>query len=145
MTEPDPAPPPASGPPPASAEVASVPTQRTRIVLAAVARQPQVRHTATELTQQSPVGDALLRGLIRAQLAHAIGVAAVLAVGLGGLPLLFAVAPAVASARPLGIGLPWLLLGIAAYPFLFALGAAYVRLAERTEAEFTDLVERPDR
>ena len=72
-------------------------------------------------------------------------VAAVLAVGLGGLPLLFAVAPAVASARPLGIGLPWLLLGIAAYPFLFALGDAYVRLAERNVAEFTDLVERPDR
>ncbi len=130
---------------PRSAAAPPQPAQRTRIVLAAVARQPPPRHTATELSQQSPVGDALLRGLIRAQLGHAIGVAAVLAIGLGGLPLMFAVAPAVAGARPLGIGLPWLLLGIAAYPFLFALGAAYVRLAERTEAEFTDLVERPDR
>jgi hypothetical protein len=118
---------------------------RTTIVLADVARKQETRHTATELIQQSAVGDALLRGLIRAQLAHAMRLAAVLAVGLGGLPLLFAVAPAVASARPLGVGLPWLLLGIAAYPFLFALGAMYVHLAERTEAEFTDLVERPDR
>ena len=115
---------------------------RTRIVLADVTRN---RRTAAELTQQSPVGDALLRGLIRTQLAHALRLAAVVAVGLGGLPLLFALAPAVAQARPLGASLPWLLLGIAAYPFLLGIGAMYVRLAERTEADFTDLVERPDR
>jgi hypothetical protein len=122
---------------------------RVRIVMADLAREREAhrRHgrTAAELTQQSPVGDALLRGLIRAQLAHALRLAAVVAVGLGGLPLLFAVAPTVAGARPLGIGLPWLLLGVAAYPLLFAVGFAYVRFAERTEAEFVDLVERPDR
>jgi hypothetical protein len=121
--------------------------RRVRIVMADVARerdaQRRDRRTATELSQQSPVGEALLRGLIRAQLAHALRLAAVVVVGLGGLPLLFAVAPTVAGARPLGIGLPWLLLGVAAYPFLFAIGAASVRFAERTEAEFTDLVERP--
>jgi hypothetical protein len=38
-----------------------------------------------------------------------------------------------------------MLLGFAAYPFLFLVGAMYVRLAERTEAEFTDLVHRPER
>ena len=118
---------------------------RTRIVLADVARARAVRQTAVELTQQSAVGDALLRGLIRTQLAHALRLAAVVVVGLGGLPLLFAAAPSVAGSRPLGVSLPWLLLGLAAYPFLFAIGAVYVRLAERTEAEFTDLVERPDR
>jgi len=120
---------------------------RVRIVLADLARERDARRrhgrTTAELAQQSPVGDALLRGLIRAQLAHALRLAAVVVVGLGGLPLLFAVAPTVAGARPLGIALPWLLLGVAAYPFLFAVGAAYVRFAERTEAEFTDLVERP--
>lgn len=131
-------PPPQPSPPQPSAP-------RTTIVLADIARAPETRHTATELVQQSAVGDALLRGLIRAQLAHALRLAAVLVVGLGGLPLLFAVAPTVASARPLGLGLPWLLLGLAAYPFLFVLGATYVYLAERTEAEFTDLVERPER
>ena len=114
-------------------------------MLADVTRLRDARRTTTELRQQSQVGDALLRGLIRAQLAHALRVAALLAVGLGSLPLLFAAAPVVAEARPFGVGLPWLLLGLAAYPFLFALGAIYVHLAERTEAEFTDLVERPDR
>jgi hypothetical protein len=118
---------------------------RTRVVLADVARTGGTRRTVAELTQQSPVGEALLRGLIRAQLANALRLAAVVAVGLGGLPLLFTVAPLVAGARPLGVGLPWLVLGVAAYPFLFVVGAAYVHLAERTEAEFTHLVERPDR
>ena len=122
---------------------------RVRVVMADLAREREAhrRHgrTAAELTQQSPVGEALLRGLIRAQLAHALRLAAVVAVGLGGLPLLFAVAPTVAGARPFGVGLPWLLLGVAAYPFLFAVGLAYVRFAERTEAEFVDLVQRPDR
>jgi hypothetical protein len=125
----------------------ATPPGRVRIVLADVARERDARRrdrlTATELSQQSPVGEALLRGLIRAQLAHALRLAAVVVVGLGGLPLLFAVAPTVAGARPLGIGLPWLLLGVAAYPFLFVIGAASVRFAERTEAEFVDLVERP--
>jgi hypothetical protein len=120
-------------------------SERTRIVLADVAQARQRQRTTVELTQQSPVGEALLRGLIRAQLAHALRLAAVVVVGLGGLPLLFAAAPEVARARPLGVSLPWLLLGLAAYPFLYAVGAMYVRLAERTEADFTDLVERPDR
>jgi hypothetical protein len=125
--------------------VTTPPQPRTRVVLAEVSRAGGTRRMATELAQQSQVGDALLRGLMRAQLAHALRLAAVVVVGLGGLPLLFAVAPSVAGARPLGIGLPWLVLGVAAYPFLFVVGAAYVHLAERTEAEFIDLVERPER
>ena len=130
---------------PVDTEVPVVATtgKRTRVVLADVARTGGTRRTVAELTQQSPVGEALLRGLIRAQLANALRLAAVVAVGLGGLPLLFTVAPAVAGAKPLGVGLPWLVLGVAAYPFLFVVGAMYVRITERTEAEFTDLVERP--
>ena len=120
------------------------PVQRTRVVLAEVAQARQAPHPTAELTQQSQVGDALLRGLIRAQLAHALRLSAVVLVGLGGLPLLFAVAPTTAAARPFGMGLPWLLLGVAAYPFLFAVGAMYLYLAERTEADFVNLVLRHD-
>jgi hypothetical protein len=114
---------------------------RVRIVLAEVARR---RRTSTEFADQSPVGDALLRGLIRTQLAHALSFTAVVLIGLGGLPLLFALVPAAASARPLGISLPWLLLGVAAFPFLYGVGALYVRIVERTEQEFIDLVKRPE-
>ena len=114
---------------------------RTRVVLADVARAREVRQTTVELTQQSPVGDALLRGLIRTQLAHALRLAAVVVVGLGGLPLLFAAVPAVVHARLFGVSLPWLLLGVLAYPFLYLIGVVYVHLAERNEQEFVALVE----
>ena len=67
------------------------------------------------------------------------------AIGLGGLPLLFTVAPAVGRVQLFGINLPWLLLGVAAFPFLVAVGWAYVLLAQRNEQDFTDLVARPER
>jgi hypothetical protein len=34
---------------------------------------------------------------------------------------------------------------VASFPFLIAVGWAYVRLAERNEQDFTDLVQRPER
>ncbi|MEV4507915.1 hypothetical protein AB0K00_03005 [Dactylosporangium sp. NPDC049525] len=118
------------------------PAPRVRVVLGDVARaRIDPARTRAELEEQSPVGAALARGLVRAQLAVAIRLAAVVAVGLGGLPLLFAAAPAVGRAHLLGVSVPWLLLGVAAYPFLFVVGYAYVRLAERNEQEFVALVE----
>jgi drug/metabolite transporter (DMT)-like permease len=80
--------------------------------------------------------------LIRTQLRLALTVCvAVLLVG-GGLPLLFAVWPAARSARVLGLQLPWLALGLLAYPLLALGGWAYVRAAERTEGDFVALIER---
>jgi hypothetical protein len=117
---------------------------RTRIVLAEVARARSGRdRTKAELAEQTRVGDALVRGLVRAQLALALRLSIVVAVGLGGLPLLFAVAPAIGTTGLFGVKLPWLLLGVAAYPFLILVGFAYVHLAERNEQDFTALVERP--
>lgn len=129
---------------PAQRSPADTPT-RVRVVLADVARSKTAGHTRVELEEQSQIGEALVRGLVRTQLALALRLAAVVAVGLGGLPLMFAVAPSVARARPFGIALPWVLLGLVAYPFLGAVGWAYVHLAERTERDFTALVERPDK
>jgi hypothetical protein len=117
------------------------PVERVRVVLADIALA-RAGYARTELAEQSPVGEALVRGLMRTQLGLALRLAAVVAIGLGGLPLLFAVAPAVADTRPFGVALPWLLLGLVAYPFLFGAGAVYVWMSERTESEFTELVER---
>ncbi|GAA3229822.1 hypothetical protein ACFO1B_26305 [Dactylosporangium siamense] len=118
------------------------PAPRVRVVLGDVARgRIDPARTRAELEEQSPVGEALARGLVRAQLAVAIRLAAVVAVALGGLPLLFAAAPAVGRAQLFGVSVPWLLLGVAAYPFLFVVGYGYVRLAERNEQEFVALVE----
>ena len=122
------------------------PAKRTRIVLAEAVRDRSAADTLrTELTEQTRVGEALVRGLMRTQLALALRLSLVVAVGLGALPLLFAVAPRVAEVKLFGVALPWLLLGVAAYPFLMLVGWAYVHLAERTEQDFTDLVRRPER
>lgn len=83
-----------------------------------------------------------MRALIRAQLRLALRVVAVLAVVLGGLPLLFGARPGLRTAQVLGIPLPWLLLGVVVYPLLVAGGWLFVRSAERNEREFSDLVER---
>jgi hypothetical protein len=97
------------------------------------------------LTQQTRVGEALVRGLVRAQLALALRLSLVVVIGLGGLPLMFALAPAVGAVKLFGINLPWLLLGVGAFPFLVAVGWTYVHLAERNEQDFTDLIRRPER
>ncbi len=122
------------------------PPTRTRVVLAE-ASQRQYRHggARSELTQQTRVGETLIHGLVRAQLALALQLSAVVLVGLGGLPWLFAVAPSVGRMTVCGVNLPWLLLGVLSFPFLVAVGWTYVRLAERNEQDFTDLVQRPER
>ncbi|MEO3748824.1 hypothetical protein [Plantactinospora sp. B5E13] len=124
----------------------AAPPRRTRVVLAEVTRRRTgAEATRVELTQQTQVGEALVRGLVRAQLRLALRLSLVVAIGLGGLPLLFATAPATGAAKLFGVNLPWLLLGAAAFPFLVAVGWTYVHLAERNEQDFTDVVQRPER
>ncbi|MDR7279927.1 DUF485 domain-containing protein [Catenuloplanes atrovinosus] len=118
---------------------------RVRVVLAEVGRPRTADRARTDLAEQNQVGEALLRGLIRAQFALAVRLAVVVVVGLGGLPLLFAIAPSVTTVKVLGVNLPWLLLGVGSFPFLVAVGWAYVHLAERNDQDFTALVRRPER
>ncbi|MEU7756566.1 hypothetical protein AB0B57_06585 [Micromonospora sp. NPDC049101] len=121
------------------------PPRRARIVLAEISRQDtRAERTRAELAQQTQVGEALVRGLVRAQLALALRLSLVVVIGLGGLPWLFAIAPSLGRTTVVGVNLPWLLLGVASFPFLIGVGWAYVRLAERNEQDFTDLVQRPE-
>ncbi|MEV0153526.1 DUF485 domain-containing protein [Micromonospora sp. NPDC050686] len=115
------------------------------MVLAEVRRGSRADRTRSELTQQTRIGDTLVRGLVRAQLALALRLSLLVLIGLGGLPWLFAIAPSLGRTTVLGVTLPWLLLGVVSFPFLIVVGWAYVRLAERNEQDFTDLVQRPER
>ena len=115
----------------------AVTSPRTRGV-----RRPPGRQALAALDEQDVVGDLLIRSLMRAQLALGLRLVAVFGILLGGLPLLFAVAPQTRDAEVLGVALPWLILGGAVYPALWAGGWLYVRLAERNERDFVDLVER---
>jgi hypothetical protein len=122
------------------------PRPRVRVVLAdAAAQRVAADHGSADLAEQTPVGDALVKGLVRAQLALALRLALVVAAGLGTLPLLFAVAPAVGEVKVFGIHLPWVLLGLLSFPFLVLVGGAYVRWAERNEQDFAALIRRPDK
>lgn len=76
---------------------------------------------------------------MRDQLASAAITLVLLTIGIGSLPLIFWLAPGLASVAPLGVPLPWILLGVLAYPFLILLGWLYVRRAERNEAAFAEL------
>jgi hypothetical protein len=95
-----------------------------------------------ELDEQTAVGEIYLRSLVRAQLRLALAVCAGAALVMAGLPLLFAHFPELRTTRVAGLALPWLLLGVLPYPALVVGGWAYVRLAERTERRFAELVDR---
>ncbi len=93
------------------------------------------------MQEQTEIGDAFVRGLIRAQLGLALRVGGVAATALVALPVLFLLVPSIADISVAGIGLPWLILGVAVYPVLFGVCRFYVRRADRNEQEFVDLVD----
>jgi len=105
-------------------------------------RRPPGRSALRALDEQDLVGELLVRSLVRAQLTLALRMLGVLGVLLGGLPLLFALAPVTRDVQLLGLPLPWLALGVLVYPALLLGGGVYLRLAERHERDFTELVER---
>lgn len=110
--------------------------------LTAAVRRPPGRAALRALDEQDLVGELLVRSLVRAQLLLALRMLTVLAVLLGGLPLLFAAVPATRDLVVLGLPLPWLVLGVLVYPALVVGGAVHLRLAERHERDFVELVER---
>ncbi|UYP19747.1 hypothetical protein OED52_04085 [Rhodococcus sp. Z13] len=118
----------------------SPPPPRERVVLAERRGARMVR-TRVEVQQQTEVGDAMVRGLVRAQLGLALRVALTTVCLLGAIPLLFHAVPGLADVTVLGIRLPWLLLGVVGYPLLLGIAWVYVRLAERNEQDFTDLTD----
>ncbi len=105
-------------------------------------RRPPRRRVTDDIDEQTLVGELYMRSLIRSQLRLGLGVLGAFGLTVGALPLLFWLAPALAGVRVLGVGLPWLLLGVGAYPVIMVTAWAYVRAAERAERDFADLVER---
>jgi hypothetical protein len=104
-------------------------------------RRPPGRSALRALDEQDLVGELLVRSLVRAQLTLALRLLTLLALLLGGLPLLFALVPSTRDASVLGLPLPWLALGVLVYPALLLGGLVHLRLAERHERDFVDLVE----
>lgn len=115
------------------------PPQRVRVTRPRNAVRPTT--VADEIDRQSEVGAIYMRSLMRAQLRLAVVILAILAVGLGALPALAALAPGLGRHQIAGIPLTWLVLGFAVYPVLIALAAVYVRRAERNERIFAAMLD----
>ncbi len=111
------------------------PPKRVRVDLAGRAARPPA-HSRLEIEEQTQVGEVLIRGLVRAQLGLALSLAGVVILLLGSLPIAFALFPGLADVYILELRLPWLLLGVLAYPLLYVVGRVHVRQAERIEEDF---------
>ncbi len=114
--------------------------QRERVVLAHRRGARMVR-TRVEVQEQTLVGDALVRGLVRAQLGLALRLAAVVICTVGAIPLLNAAFPELGAVTVLGMRLNWLVLAVLVYPLLYGVGRLYVRLAEQAERDFVGVVD----
>ncbi|WP_330336568.1 hypothetical protein [Streptomyces sp. NBC_00557] len=98
------------------------------------ARPRPAGHTTAPRPAPSPhpTSEAAASRLIRRQLRAALTATALLTLLLGLLPVLLRILP-LADAAPRVPLAVWLLLGVAPYPALLAIGVWYVRRAERNE------------
>ncbi len=116
-------------------------SKRVRVVLAERKGVARPVRTVVDIQEGTGVGELLRTNLIGSQLAVALRFAVVAGLSLGLLPLLFAMVPEIGRIEVLGLRLPWLLLGVLVYPFLFGLGLWHTRTAERVEQNFADHVQ----
>lgn len=119
----------------------SPPPRRVRVVLAERKRARRVVRTLAEVEEQTGVGEMLVRQLIKAQLAASVWLALFVVVTIGALPLVFLYVPALGDVSLLGLRVPWIVLGFAVYPFMLGVGWLYLRLADRNEQNFINVVE----
>jgi hypothetical protein len=116
-------------------------SRRVRVVLAERRGVARPVRTVVDIQEGTGVGEFLRNDLIKTQLSIALRFATGAALTLGLLPLLFAMIPEIGHIELLGIRLPWLVLGLLVYPFLFGIGLWYSRLAEKVEQNFADHVQ----
>lgn len=91
------------------------------------------RRAQSEIDEQTALGGAYVRSLMRSQLRAGLTAFAVLALAVGTLPPLFAALRSDAAV--------WAVLGFGAYPPIVLIALWYVRRAERNERDFARLVE----
>lgn len=115
--------------------------KRERVVLAKRRNSRRVVRTLAELEDQTGVGEVLVNQLVRVQLILAIRLMALTVLVVGSIPLILWLAPSLGTISVLGLPLPWLLLGLAVYPFFLAVAWSYNRRVDRNEQDFAEMVE----
>jgi hypothetical protein len=133
--------PPPPLPEPESASDNGAPGKRVRVVLSQRKGQARPVRTVVDVQELTQVGEVLSSSLIRSQLALALRIGGIALIALGALPAMFVIFPVLGRFELFGLRLPWLLLGVLAYPFLLALGWMYSRSADRLEQVFADHIQ----
>jgi hypothetical protein len=121
------------------------PSRGKRVVVTGPVRgaeRRRSRQAARDIDEQTAVGEAYMRSLLRTQLRLALSALATVLVPLGLLPLIFTVHPPTAELRVGPLPLAWLLLGVLVYPLLVLVGWRYVRQVEHNERAFERMVSR---
>lgn len=95
-----------------------------------------------DIGEQTELGAVYVRSLMWAQLRHAVLTCGLVGLVIVGLPVAFAVLPGIGAVRVAGLPVTWIVLVLCVQPIWIALAFWHVRAAERTESDFTDLVER---
>ncbi|GAC70095.1 hypothetical protein [Gordonia soli] len=116
------------------------PAARERVVLSQRRGARMVR-TRVEVQEQTEVGDALVRGLVRAQLGLALRLSLGVIAVIVAIPLVGLLFPGLATATVLGIRANWIVLGVALYPLLYVAARIYVRFSEQAERDFMGVVD----
>jgi hypothetical protein len=139
---------PLSAPPSGSATTVAEPKtaeppsgKRERVVLSQRRGTTRPVRMVVDVQELTQVGEVLSTSLIRSQLGLALRIGGVALITLGSLPAMFVIFPVLGRFELFGLRLPWLLLGVLAYPFLLILAWMYSRSAERLENVFADHVQ----
>jgi hypothetical protein len=117
------------------------PGKRVRVVLAERKASARPVRTVIDIQEDGAVGEVLRSELIASQMRVALGFALIGGLPIGLLPAMFDLFPDLGTIAIFGLRLPWLLLGLLVYPFLFGLGCWFTRVAERVEQDFADHVQ----
>ena len=115
--------------------------KRVRVVLSQRKGQARPVRTVVDVQELTQVGEVLATSLIRSQLGLALRIGGLALLGLGVLPAAFYLFPDLGRFELFGLRLPWLLLGLVAYPFMVLLGWMYARAAEKLEQIFADHIQ----
>jgi hypothetical protein len=139
---------PLSGPPSGSTTTVAEPKaaeppsgKRERVVLSQRKGTTRPVRMVVDVQELTQVGEVLSTSLIRSQLALALRIGGIALITLGSLPAMFVIFPVLGRFELFGLRLPWLLLGVLAYPFLLVLAWMYSRSAERIEQVFADHIQ----
>jgi hypothetical protein len=108
---------------------------RTNAVRSVPARPP-----VREMDELTDLGEVYLASLVRSQRRAAFGVCAATVGVLLALALAVAELHGLHRLTLLGVRLPWLLVGVGVYPVLGGIGLVAVRVAERNERAFAELM-----